>query len=77
MEEQTNIRTLLLQTQEEVKKAIAEAIQHNDTSRMTVLEDIAHKLAQFSEQFKYGKLSCEDTAEKLKQLRDRLEMKGE
>lgn len=76
MGEQTNIRTLLLQTQEEVKKAILEAFQHYDTSRLAICKDIVHKLAGLSQQFEYGKLSCEATTENLKQLRNRLEMKG-
>lgn len=59
MKEQANIRSILLETQEEIKKAIAEATQHNDTSRLDIFKDITRKLTDLSQQFEYGKLSSE------------------
>jgi len=72
MEEQSNIRTMLSQAKEKAEKAISEATQHNDTSRLAIFKDIALKLTELSQQFEYGKLSCNATQKELLNMIERL-----
>jgi len=72
IEEQAHIRTLLSKTKEKVEQAISEATQCNDTSRLAIFKDIALKLTELSQQFEYGKLSCEATQKELSNITERL-----
>jgi len=72
MEEQTNVRILLSQTQEEVKKAISGDTQRNDASRLAILKEIDNNLTDLSQQFEYGKLSYEDTQKELSKMIERI-----
>lgn len=72
MEEQANIRTLLSQTKEKIKKAISLAQLNNKTFQLSSLQAISSDLDTLSQQFEYGKLSCEDTQKELLKITERL-----
>ncbi len=72
MEEQAYIRTSLSQTKEKIKKAIRQAEPKRDTARLASLQAISSDLDTLSEQFEYGKLSCDDTQKELSNIEERL-----
>ena len=72
MEEQANIRTLLLQTMEKVKKTIRQAKSNQDIASLVSLQDIFSDLDTLSQQFEYGKLSCEATQRELLNMIEQL-----
>lgn len=72
MEEQSNIRTMLSQTKEKVKKAIRQAKSNQDTANLVSLQATSSDLDALSQQFEYGKLSCEDTQKELSNMTERL-----
>jgi Flp pilus assembly protein TadD len=72
MEEQANIRSLFLETQEKAEKAMIQAREDKNSSRLSSLKDLKQKINDLSQQFEYGKLPSEKVNHEVKLIKSQM-----